>query len=1080
MVISYDIHEEKTKNLKIEELNHRLVHLNEQINRQNHNLEKIVEQRTQEIDRIAGFNNSIINTTGSIIFSVDNEGIILTMNPVAEKILGYQYSEVVNRKRISDLYSPSAFKILQKKIEHEKRLIFRTAGDTLNYIANNLDEPVEFTLVAKDGTHVPVMMSINSILDKSGQIIQYAAVAIDIRKRIEAEKALQLQRIAFENFAHALVISDIDGKLIWCNASYEKLSGYSFEELRKEKVGRLEKSGIHPEKFYQELWNTILEGNVWRGEVINKRKDGSIFPEDLTISPLKNSMGEIINFVAIKIDISEKKKAEQELKESNSIKQGLLDTFPDLLFHLDKTGTYKDAYALNKKKLYLPREQFLGKRIKDVMGPGLAKLSMRALRKALSTRETVFYTYSLTIKNVKNYFENRIVAISEDEVLSIVRDITDTKLAEIYGKHQRNLGFKLASVTSPEEAVRKVIKYILKTEEISAVGFFLYKTETNSFYLVDYSGISDTSAAAIKEIKQEVSPDQLIKHSKLKIKAIKDVIIENSILQKENFAQIGYKPIIYGKRLIGILAFGSPSGEKFNDILLNHLGLIASQMSGALHRIYTQQQLISSRENFRMLFDTIDEFVFILDTGGNLIEFNTVVEKKLGHSGDELYGMNVLELHPPDRREEAGLIIEDMLTGKRNYCSIPLYTKEGDIIPAETKVVRGKWNGNDAVFGLSRDISQRLKYEDQLRKSEARWQFALESSGDGIWDWNFNSDEVFYSAHWKKMLGYREDEISDTADEWEKRVHPDDFEKVMGDLNLHLEGNSELFRNEHRLLCKNGEYKWILGRGKVISRDKKGAPERMIGTSIDISARKNIENSLALALQKEKELNELKSQFVSMASHEFRTPLATMMMAAEGLDINWDKMTGAERKLKIGRLKSNIVFLRDIIEKTLNLSRLESGKIKFSPSQENLNLLVMQVIQKVSESFHNSHQINFKGVPVAAVLAIDKQMIEQVIPNLLTNSFKYSDPGTIIDVIIEDTGKGFTVEITDRGVGIPKEAHENIFDAFRRGPNVRNIHGTGLGLAISKKFTEMHGGNITFHSEVNKGTTFTVFLPRKR
>jgi len=184
-------------------------------------------------------------------------------------------------------------------------------------------------------------------------------------------------------------------------------------------------------------------------------------------------------------------------------------------------------------------------------------------------------------------------------------------------------------------------------------------------------------------------------------------------------------------------------------------------------------------------------------------------------------------------------------------------------------------------------------------------------------------------------------------------------------------------------------------------------------------------------------------------------------------------------KTKIDRLKNNIVFLRNIIDKTLNLSRIESGKIIFSPALENLNLLVLQVIEKVSELFNHNHKVNFKGVPGSAVLKIDKQMIDEVISNLLTNSFKYSDPGTTIDIIIEETGKGLAVEITDRGIGIPEEIQNNIFDAFRRGPNVGNIHGTGLGLAISKKFTEMNGGNITFYSEVNKGTTFTVLLPWK-
>ncbi len=1058
-------------------IGYRQMVFSEQIKHQNENLEKIVEQRTREIHRISGLNNSIINTTGSLIFSMDTEGTILTMNPVAENILGYQINEVVNRKKISDIYSPAAFQVFQEKIEKGKKITFKTTEAAMYYIANNIKEPVEFTLIAKDGTHIPVMMSVNRILDESGRIIYYAAVAIDIRKRIEAEKALQLQQVAFENFAHALVISDVDGNLIWCNASYEKLSGYSFEELKKEKVGRLEKSGVHSEKFYQQLWKTILEGKVWRGEVINKRKDGTLFPEDLTISPLKNAKGDIINFIAIKIDISEKKKAEQELKESNQIKEGLLNTFPDLLFYLDKEGTYKDVFTLHDEKLISPKEKIIGKRLEEVLSPDLAKKVKDSLIKVLATKETVIFNYSAVVHNRKYYYENRIVGISDNEVLSINRDITDTRLAESYSLDQRKLGFKLAAVTNPAEAIKLMIKYILKPEEISAVGFFLYDATANRFQLADYAGISGDLAKKLKEIVADIFPDKLVDHKKLKMKAVKDVVTEPELLQKENFSQVGYKPIIYGKKLLGFLAFGSPSTEKFGDILVNHIGLIASQMSGALYRIYTQQQLISSQENFRLLFNTIDEFLFIIDKAGNLIEFNKNVENKLGYTRKELYGRSVTELNPPATREEVRSIIEEMLAGERFFCTVPLYSKNGDTLPVETKVAMGKWNNNDALFALSRDISQRLKFEDQLRKSEARWQFALESSGDGIWDWNFSTGKVFYSKQWKNMLGYNENEISDTSEEWESRIHPEDSMHIMRDLNLYIKGETDSFHNEHRILCKNGEYKWILDRGKIISRDINGNPERMIGTHTDISTRKNIENSLVMALQKEKELNELKSRFVSMASHEFRTPLAIMLMASESLEANWDRMTIAERNKKIERLKSSIEFLRNIIEKTLNLSRLESGKINFSPTKENLNFLVRHVIEKVSESFNNDHQINFKGVSGAAVIHADKQMIDEVISNLLTNSFKYSEAGTTIDVIIKRKDKGYTIEITDRGLGIAEEAQNKIFDAFWRAPNVKNIHGTGLGLAISRKFIQMHGGDITFISKVNQGTTFTVFLP---
>jgi PAS domain S-box-containing protein len=1060
-------------------IGYRQILLNEQIKHQNEYLEEIVEIRTKEIETVTKLNSSIVDTTGSLVFSASKEGIIQTMNPVAEKVLGYTKNEVVNKMKITDFYSSAALKQLQQKIEEEYHLKFEKKSEILPYIAKNITAPVELTLTAKNGSILPMLISINSISDKNGEITGYAGIAVDIRKRVEAEHALRLQQAAFENFVHAMLISDVNGKLIWCNSAYKKLSGYSFEELKKAKVGTLQKSGIHSAEFYQNLWQTLLKGEVWRGEIINKRKDGSLYPEDLTISPVKNARGEIINFVAIKINITDKKKAEQNLKESNQIKQGLLDTFPDLLFHLDKEGTYKDVYTLDDNKLFLPRDQFIGKKIEEVLPPDLAKESMKNLRKALSAKSTVIYNYSLVIQHVKHFFENRIVAISEDEVLSVIRDITDLKLTEYYSGQQLDLGFKLASAIQPADAIEHVITFVMKPEEINAVGFFLHDSGKDEYNLFDYKGFSGNFVEEFRKIKPPFSAGNLLRERNLMVRPSNKTLSEIKNLELEEFFQVGYIPVVHDQNLIGLLMFASIVKKKLNRIILSHIEMIAGQMAGALNRIYAQQQLISSRENFRLLFETIDDFLFIVNTKGNLVEYNKVVERRLDYSKSELYGMHVLEFHPPDKREEANRIVKEILAGQTDFCQLPLVTKNGDQIPVETKVVNGKWNGNNVLYAVSRDISQRLKYEEKLRESEARWQVALENSGDGIWDWDVKSGSVFFSRQWKKMLGYREHDISNSLDEWKSRVHPEDMKQVMKNLDLHFKGKVKLYKDEYRVLCKNGEYKWILDRGKVVSWDKNGNPARMIGIYMDISKRKKTENSLAMALERERELNELKSQFVSMASHEFRTPLATMLMATETLEAYWERMTPEERKQKIERLKNNIVFLRNIIEKTMNLSMIDSGKMNFSPVETNLNILVEKAIERVNDLFSYNHQVIFNPLNSNAEIIIDKQMIDEAFSNLLTNSFKYSEAGTTIEVILGKKKKCFTIEVTDKGIGIPESEQKNLFNAFWRGTNVGTIHGTGLGLPLSKKFVELHNGNITFQSRINAGTTFIISLPEK-
>lgn len=165
------------------------------------------------------------------------------------------------------------------------------------------------------------------------------------------------------------------------------------------------------------------------------------------------------------------------------------------------------------------------------------------------------------------------------------------------------------------------------------------------------------------------------------------------------------------------------------------------------------------------------------------------------------------------------------------------------------------------AIGIIQDITNRKIFEESLRESEARWQFALDGAGDGVWDWDVPNREVFYSSHWKAMLGFCDDEIGNGIEEWEKRVHPDDKASVYEILQQHISGETPFYQCEHRMLCKNGEYKWILDRGKIISRSDSGAPLRMIGTHTDITDRKQFEEHLK---QKEAEYRRLANNIPDM------------------------------------------------------------------------------------------------------------------------------------------------------------------------------------------------------------------------
>ncbi len=147
----------------------------------------------------------------------------------------------------------------------------------------------------------------------------------------------------------------------------------------------------------------------------------------------------------------------------------------------------------------------------------------------------------------------------------------------------------------------------------------------------------------------------------------------------------------------------------------------------------------------------------------------------------------------------------------------------------------------DEVTKLESERKKLLATQKSLKESELRWQFAVDGSELGLWDWNISTNEVFFSKQWKRMLGFEDHEISGSLEEWEKRVHPDDLDNVFKDINKHFDGKSKIYENEHRVLCKDGRYKWILDRGKIVSFTDKNKPLRMIGTHTDITSLKSSE-----------------------------------------------------------------------------------------------------------------------------------------------------------------------------------------------------------------------------------------------
>lgn len=245
----------------------------------------------------------------------------------------------------------------------------------------------------------------------------------------------------------------------------------------------------------------------------------------------------------------------------------------------------------------------------------------------------------------------------------------------------------------------------------------------------------------------------------------------------------------------------------------------------------------------------------------------------------------------------------------------------------------------------------------------------------------------------------------------------------------------------------------------------------------EIVVRKQIEQEVKKALEREKELNELKSRFVSMASHEFRTPLSTILSSATLMSKYTDANQKDKRSKHFERIKSNVKELTGILNDFLSLGKLEEGRITSNPEKFEINQFVSDVIGEIKLIQGKSQNIKLISLDDNLEVILDRQFSKNILLNLLSNAIKYSPTGKQIEVKINSQDKHLRIDIKDDGMGIPAKDQKHLFNRFFRAHNVTNIPGTGLGLNLVQKYVEIMNGNISFVSEEGVGSTFTVILP---
>jgi PAS domain S-box-containing protein len=479
-----------------------------------------------------------------------------------------------------------------------------------------------------------------------------------------------------------------------------------------------------------------------------------------------------------------------------------------------------------------------------------------------------------------------------------------------------------------------------------------------------------------------------------------------------------------------------------------------------------EQKLKESEENWRVLTETVPQLVWTVLPDGSFEytnqRYHDWTQADFELRGDDFWRQFV---HPEDIERALMLRHHGLETGEPyefEYRLRKSQTGEYRWFLARGTPVRDEAGQIVKWFGTSTDIEDQKRTEEALRQSQKRIRALIDSNIIGITSVE-EEEEVLVEANdaWLHMTGYTQEDVRSRTLNRVKIIAPEQaslFQRALQELAEH--GQHTPFETE--VVCKDGSRLPVL-LGGVTFQER---PRQLISFVLDNSARK--------------ELEQRKDAFISMASHELRNPLAAVKMQTQLVQKRLERQSHHEAATALSRMEGSVKQLERLIAELLDVSKIQAGGLEYLRETVDLDALLHEVADTMQQ-ISTTHTIVVRGAAPRSLVG-DKDRLGQVFTNLLSNAIKYSPDAETVEMDLSASEETVTVRVHDHGLGIPREQRDKIFERFYRatGPKQRAIPGLGMGLYIVAEIVKRHGGTITVDSEVGKGSTFTVTLPRKR
>jgi len=869
--------------------------------------------------------------------------------------------------------------------------------------------------------------------------------------RMVAGRSADIERAgliaAVEQSADAIVIVDTSGKIQYVNPAFTKMTGYSSEDV----IGRnprILKSGRQSAEFYQELWATVASGRVWHGELINRRKNGTLYTEEMTVTPVRDSRRKIVNYIALKRDVTERREAE----EARRFLASIVESSDDAII----AGTL-DGNVLTWNH---GARALFGYQANEIVGKNASVLA------PADTRELVGQRLAKIQKGIVSHYDTvgqgkdgrRLnVAITLSPIRNSSGEIVNA--AAIFHDISERVRIE-QSLRASEERFRGAFENAPFGMCLSTLdGHFLQVNAT----LCKMLGYSENELLSL-------TWPQLTHPADLKVSAdAVDRLLGNPStcveIEKRYVHQSG--KFIWARNRISLVRDGA--GQPLYFVV--HIEDIAE-------RKRAEAALRESEERFRIMADTCPTSMWVTNAEGGVRFinrtyrefFNTTYEQVEGgkwqpliHTEDAPDYIRAFELavetHTPFKAEARVRSANGEWRWVASHAE-PRFSAEGEFL---------------GHVGLSPDITERKLAEDAVRHSEQKFRQLAESIHEVFWMMNKEATEILYiSPAYEQVWGRTCESLYREPMSWLEAIEPEDREQAHRVFERQIAG--EAIDSEYRIRTPDGVRRWIRDRAFPV-RDQMGQLIRVVGIAEDVTERKQYEEALVHAREAADAANLEKSRFLANMSHEIRTPMNGVIGMTE---LALDTTLTLEQREYLNIVKNSADSLLGLINDILDFSKIEAKKLDLENIAFNLREN-MDATMKALGFRADSKQLEllYQIAPdVPAGVVGDPGRLRQVLVNLVGNAIKFTEHGEVevrVKKVSESNGKVMlNFSVRDTGIGIPSEKQKVIFEAFSQADSsiTRRFGGTGLGLAISTQLVRLLGGEMQLESEPGKGSIF--------